>query len=190
VITNSSWTVDFGFDGASFVVSGMRIWPLTCFLGLWLCGWTAGEVSVVRSLMAGAVPAFATVFLMAWLIGWTAAGISTWIVFLYSVVGREVVIVGPGRLRVRWQIFSLRWTREFAAETIRDLRVREARAARSDRTALATMAALSFTHPDGSAVFGIGLTPEKAASLLQAIRGRGVLPEAAFSRPPAADPSY
>lgn len=190
MITNSSWSVDLGFDGASFIVSGMRIWPLTVFLGFWLCGWTAGEISALRALSAPSAPGFGSVFLMVWLSAWTLGGLSAWAVFLYSIVGREVIIVGPGRLRVRWQIFSLSWTRDFAAESIRDLRVKEAQSPRSGRNALAAMAALSFTHPDGRVVFGIGLTPENAVGLLSAIRGRGVLPETAFFRPPAADPSY
>ncbi|OGS01493.1 MAG: hypothetical protein A2V88_03055 [Elusimicrobia bacterium RBG_16_66_12] len=182
MITNSSWAVDLGFDGASFVVSGMRIWPLTAFLGLWLCGWTAGELAALRSLMAASTPAFGSVFLMVWLIGWTLGGLFAWAVFLYSIAGREVVIVGPGRLRLRWEVFSLRWTREYAAETIRDLRVKEAQPPRPGRVALGAMSALTFSHPGGNVVFGIGLTPEKAAGLLQAIRGRGALPDSAFAK--------
>jgi hypothetical protein len=180
------WSVEEGPEGARFVVTGLRLWPIAVFMSFWLCGWTAGEVSVLHQLFRGETPGFASVFLLFWLAGWTVGGVFAWAICLYSLFGREVILVGAGRFRLRWQALAFYWTREFSPDEIRGMRVvvagpKEAQEGRPTR--FISLAAVAFRHAKGRMAFGLGLPPDDARTLFEAVRSRAGLPATAFEDP-------
>ena len=83
-----TWALEETTDGPRVVIPTPFLWPISIFMGFWLCGWPA--------LLPGG-------FLLFWLAGWTAAGFFTWGAFLFSIQGREVVSLSGDKLRVRLQ---------------------------------------------------------------------------------------
>jgi len=115
------WTLEETSDGPHVVIPSPCLWPIAIFLGLWLCGWTAGEVSAAKSLWQLAHTADSWLallpgtFLLFWLSGWTVAGLFIWGAFLFSVQGREVVSLRGDRLRIRLEtLLGLGWSWYFS----------------------------------------------------------------------------
>ncbi|MFA6004370.1 MAG: hypothetical protein WC881_09910, partial [Elusimicrobiota bacterium] len=185
--SGARWNVRDDSDGAHFEIAALRLWPIAIFLGFWLWGWTAGEISAAKSLLGMKEPGPAAAFLLFWLAGWTVGGIFAWAAFFWCLAGQEIVTLGNGRLSIRWRALFLHWTREFDAAQIQDLRVQEAKAQDPRRSAPIALSLISFRHARGRMLFGIGLKPDDAAALLAAIRSRGGLPDCAFApKTPAA----
>jgi len=187
VSSDSRWSVEDGPQWSRFIVRPTRLWPIAIFLGAWLAGWTAGEVSAVRAL-AGIHGSLVGVlllggFLVLWLAGWTAAGVFCWSIFLYSLFGFEEVSLEPGLLRLRWRALCFYWTREFDAREIGGFRVTALSAKGTPGTG-GSLAALFFRHPGGRMLFGLGLRSEDATGLLWAMKSRGRLPPSAFDVDP------
>lgn len=120
VFNTRTWTMEETADGPRVVIPAPFIWPLSIFLGFWLCGWTAGEVSAARQLleMANTAGGWQDLlpggFLLFWLAAWTAVGIFTWGAFLFSIQGREVVSLNGHRLRIRLEtLLGLGWSWNF-----------------------------------------------------------------------------
>lgn len=185
------WAVKDDSNGAHFEIAGLRLWPIAAFLGFWLLGWTAGEISAVNSLLEIQSLALHSAFLLFWLAGWTAAGVFVGAAFFWCLAGKEIVTVGQGRLSIRWQSLFLHWTRDFDAAEIQDIRVQEASGKSGLRPAPISLSVITFRHARGRMLFGIGLKPEDAKALLAAIRGRGGLPGSAFApdTPPGPAPA-
>lgn len=119
-----SWKLEETSSGPRIIISVPGIWPLAAFLGLWLCGWAAGEVSaakalwgLVRSWQGDWMALFPAVFLVVWLAGWTIGGAFVWGFFLFSLRGREVVTLEGAELRVRLEtLMGLRWGSRFSLQ--------------------------------------------------------------------------
>lgn len=112
-----TWTLEETTDGPRVVIPAPFLWPVSIFLGFWLSGWTAGEMSAARSLwqLARAADGWLVLlpggFLLLWLAGWTAAGVFIWGIFLFSIQGREVVSLNGDKLRVRLEtLLGLGWS--------------------------------------------------------------------------------
>jgi hypothetical protein len=115
------WTLEETTDGPRVVIPSPCLWPLAIFLGVWLCGWMAGEVSAAKSLWQLArtsdtwLALLPGAFLLFWLSGWTMAGIFIWGAFLFSIQGREVVSLHGDRLRIRLEtLVGLGWSWHFS----------------------------------------------------------------------------
>src|SRR5688500_5672359 len=90
-----------------FRPTGCMRFGLAAFLGVWLCGWAAGEWFALRVLIAGVQsgqawtvtshPAGLMVggFLILWTTLWTIGGVAALISFLRSVAGVDRLIVTP-----------------------------------------------------------------------------------------------
>ena len=121
LIKPRAWKLEETSAGPRVVISVPGVWPVSVFLGLWLCGWAAGEVAAARAIwgfiqswQGGWVSLFPAAFLVVWLAGWTAGGIFAWGFFLFSLRGREVVTLEGAELRVRLEtVLGLSWGRRF-----------------------------------------------------------------------------
>jgi len=94
------------------------------FLPVWLVGWAFGEFFVARTIVVppGGSPA-PILFLVVWLTFWTLGGAFAIYAFLWTAVGREVVLLRPDALVIRSQVFNLGRSREYDLNAIRNLRV-------------------------------------------------------------------
>ena len=84
------------------------------FNGAWLGAWAFGEFSVLRQLLDGDFANAGTVaFLAFWLIAWTVGGALILRAWLSNLVGREVVEVGGGSLKLCNKLGPFSRKREF-----------------------------------------------------------------------------
>jgi len=93
----------------------------TVFLGVWLCGWTFGEVFATREVSSGTAPPF----LYIWLLGWTLGGGAAFLTFLWALLGRERVLITRDQLVLVYECGWWRRVLQFDAREIRALRVIE-----------------------------------------------------------------
>jgi hypothetical protein len=91
-----------------------RMGCVIAFLGVWLFGWAAGEISALRALLGllvereGGLTGFGgALFLLIWLVGWTAGGAVAGFIFLMMLDGREILTVDDTIIRRRAEAF--RW---------------------------------------------------------------------------------
>jgi hypothetical protein len=95
---------------------------LTAFLGLWLIGWAWGEITVPR-LAFCAKTQEAPLFVLAWLGMWTLVGGLAIYVFLWRLVGKEIVSVDGLLLKIKKDIFGYGRLKEYELASVRSLRV-------------------------------------------------------------------
>jgi hypothetical protein len=79
-----------------------------------------GEVFAIRELIGGKGP---SLFMVTWLTMWTVGGGLAALSWLWMVVGKERLTVKPGLLVHRFELFSLRRTREYDLSQVRNLKV-------------------------------------------------------------------
>lgn len=123
---------------ARLVPRGAGRYFSAAFLGVWLCGWAAGEAFALamlamgaRSLVTGeplksggeplALGAALVVgaFLLVWLTLWTIGGIAAFTELLRLVASEDRVVAGQGRLRVTHRYGPFRSRREIRREELR-----------------------------------------------------------------------
>lgn len=120
----------FGADafGPRIVIPALRVWPVPIFLGIWLCGWAAGEVSAVRTLLRGGAFVPGQLFMLVWVAGWTVGGGFALLGLAYMIAGREVISVARGNLVLRWEVLGIGRSKVFELGRISNLRVASAAA--------------------------------------------------------------
>jgi len=95
-------------------------WPLV-FLPVWLAGWTFGGIMAVRWLIRPG-PSTPRAFISLWLVGWVLAEAWTLYQWLWTALGREIVQVREGDLRIKRDILGHGRTRSFPVGTVTNLR--------------------------------------------------------------------
>jgi hypothetical protein len=110
-------------SGCEIVVPPKRNWFITVFLGVWLCGWAMGEITVSRSLFFTDFDRGALLFTAVWLVFWTIGGAFVAYIFLWSLVGRERVVLSPARLSIKRELLGFGRFREYELAQVSDLRV-------------------------------------------------------------------
>ncbi|MDP9078049.1 MAG: hypothetical protein M3O71_11530 [Bacteroidota bacterium] len=85
------------FDGIDIVIPAKRNTFLMLFLGLWLCGWVAGE-SFGLSSITGIVKGVPDIFGIVWICGWTVGGFFAIRMFWWNLAGKEIIRIGQGVL--------------------------------------------------------------------------------------------
>lgn len=108
------WRLEDSERGPRIVIPTRPIWPVAVFLGFWLAGWTAGEVSALKTLL-GPGDWVGKGFIAFWLCGWSVGGAFAWAIFLAtSGLAREAIWRDGPDLCVRWSVFGLGWTFRYA----------------------------------------------------------------------------
>lgn len=92
------------------------------FLAAWLVAWAFGEVSVAREIVSGRAKEGA-LFLTAWLALWTIGGAFALYAWLWTLAGREIILLQPDVLSIRRDLLGVGPTREYDLTQVRRLRV-------------------------------------------------------------------
>lgn len=185
------WTLEETPEGPRLVVSIPCLWPISIFFAVWLSGWTAGEVSAVRSLMdlfgkgvCGWGEILPGAFLMFWLAGWTVGGAFAWGAFLFSLKGSEIVTLREGALRLKLEtLFGLGWTWRLPVAGMAPpaLTAAEVKTARQpqDGSPAQRYAYIALESGGRKWRLGVGLTEQRAKDLLYTLTSRFGLPRGA-----------
>ena len=188
-----AWELEETIDGPRVVIKSPFLWPLTIFLGFWLAGWTAGEVSAIKSLWqlansaTGWLALLPGAFLLFWLAGWTLAGVFIWGIFLFSIKGREVISLRGDKLRIRLvTLLGLGWSRDFSLSGMEPPRLmvmplpqnKNLSDAQAAGAVLPKYSGITISGGGRSWRVGIGLDEAGAKDLLYTLTARFCLPKA------------
>lgn len=184
------WRLEETPEGAEISVTSPFLWPLTLFFGVWLTGWTAGEVSAGREAWrlisggSGGWELLPAAFLLFWLAGWTAGGVFAWGVFLFSIKGCEKVTLREGTLCIRPETFlGLGWTWKFPVGGMTPPKLVEMplpagrqQAVPPDGAPPPRYAHIAIESGGRKWRLGLGLTEARAKDLLHTLNSRFGLP--------------
>ena len=115
-ISTSSETV----DGFQLVIPAKRNVFVLLFLLVWLVFWALGEATAFHQLTTSTNVQW---FLVFWMTAWTAGGLFAVTAWLWTAFGREIVTLGSGELRIRWEVLGVGRSKEFDLAQVRNLRV-------------------------------------------------------------------
>ena len=121
---------NYTLNGHEITVKSGNIGFVSVFLFLWLFGWSYGgfeawKVFIGLIMDAGKNPGNAAgiMFFAVWLFGWIAGEILVIYILLWGLLGREIITVSQGVMKIRNDIAGLGWTRVFNVNLIEDMRV-------------------------------------------------------------------
>jgi hypothetical protein len=159
------------------VVRVRRNWGLGIFLAAWVCGWSVGEVVVIRQLATRSLPGPGLAFLALWLAAWTVGGAVALLQLLWIFAGREEIELGPRSLAVRTVAGPLRRTREYDLAEVRNPREDVSMAGAMLRSfqlsvPAASHGAIVFDYGAKAIRIGAGLEGEDVQKVLGMLRER------------------
>ncbi len=154
-------------NGLQIVIPGPRNLLISLFIAGWLVGWWFGEMHAIEQIRSGQ----AALFIVGWLLAWTVGGawVVTWL--LWTIGGREVLILGTGRLSIRREVFGIGFSREYDLSQVRDLRIAPPRA-RARGNGDMNQGGLCFDYGAKTIRFGSGVDEAEARQLIQAMQSR------------------
>jgi len=163
--------------GLQVLIPAPRNFGASMFLGLWLCGWAAGEYLVLGQLLADAAEGASRLFLFAWLSLWTAGGGMTLHRWLWLLTGRERIVLGNATLAVDREVVGLALARQYDLTNVTNLRVsttypsfgHQARAAHFWGLDAGIIA---FDYGSATVRFGAGLEPAEANRVCAVLASR------------------
>jgi hypothetical protein len=176
-------SVQEGPEGLEIVIPPRPNWFRTLFLGAWLCGWAVGEFMVPTTFLSRDLEPEARMFAMAWLAAWTLGGGFAIYAFLWSIFGRERVLLTPLSLRIKRDLFGTGRVREYELIHIRDLRCAPAIYNPHDfRSGMQVWGigggTIAFDHGSATVRFGAGLEEGEAKAIIERMRSRALFASA------------
>ena len=109
-------------EGFRITIPARRNWPLILFLGIWLCGWAIGGITVSLMTLRYAFPWGLRAFMLVWLLLWTVGGLAVGYVWIWTVSGSEVLLIGGASLAVTRRTWVTSRTKRFPMAEIGHLR--------------------------------------------------------------------
>lgn len=99
-------TIAGGPQGLEIIIPARRHLVVLLFLGVWLVGWLMGEVSAIGQVLSGRSTG-SEGFLLFWLLFWTAGGGFAGYLWLWMLVGKERILMGPSTLTMKHDVLGL-----------------------------------------------------------------------------------
>jgi hypothetical protein len=81
------------------IIPSKKNWFVILFLTAWMFGWFAGESSALKDTISYE-NLFTNGFMIIWLIGWSIGGIFAVVVLLWTLFGRETLLIDGGILQL------------------------------------------------------------------------------------------
>lgn len=93
--------INYNFGEIEIIIPTKKVWYLTMFLCLWMCGWCAGEFFAIRTLLEPSKnDNSVNLFMLIWLTGWTFGGLIAIRTPLWNVAGREIITISHGQIKL------------------------------------------------------------------------------------------
>jgi hypothetical protein len=148
--------------GLRIVMPVPRVIFAMIFLGVWLTGWAAGELSAIWALTRlDTLLNPASLFLLVWLTGWTCGGAFAIVSLSMMLDGREIVTFSP--VRVVRRVEAFRWGLDwpYAMDSVTNLRQT------GDSSGVKSF--ISFDASGKTVRFGTGLNETTAEQIAEAV---------------------
>lgn len=174
--------------GLRVIMPVPRVGCVMVFIGAWMLGWVAGELSALNALFnQGAFFSAGTVFLLVWLAGWTVGGVLFGSILLLMVDGREILSFEPGLVRRRVEFFRWGLSWRYPLESVTNLRPT------GDESGVKSFVSFDYAGPKGDKTIRVGsglteTTAEKVAERVWAAHPQ-LMPRAERARRTATQPA-
>ena len=170
-------------EGLEISIPAKRNIFLMLFLAAWLVGWCFGEVSATRELLAGRGNA-PDLFLCVWLVGWTIGGAFCLYALLWTLRGREVIVLRPDSLVTKRDLWGIGRPREYDILHVSDLRVAPMTWNPHYWSGALYLwgvggGPIAFDYGSRTVRFGSGVDEAEAADIVRELRTRHAFPETA-----------
>ena len=166
------------YDTFTITIPSKKYWFAVVFLTVWLTGWTFGETQVFNQLIHGTPPKDGGfIFMVVWFIGWTIGGLAAFRVFIWQLMGAEILTFTNGQLTVdnKWLLFDgvktydLREVKNFRVESRTAI---EELSGRRQRRAVMENGIILFDYGMKTAHIGMGIDEPEAAFLVKRLKER------------------
>lgn len=142
------------------------------FLPVWLVGWGFGELSAIRSLLAGTTNE-PRLFLLVWLAFWTLGGGWAALTLLRMLVGKERLDLDGDVLRHRHELLGLGRSKEYELRHVHGLRAAAAAGLPAAWRGLAPgQGTIAFDYGAKTIRVGDGLEEAEAAQIISRLQQR------------------
>ena len=177
---HQSWRMSQGRNGLEITIEPERKSGQSLMLLIWLAGWAAAELAVLRELM-GTGDSSHRIMLVVFLIAWTFAGFMAARAMLFSLGGRERIRISATELEHVVEAPLMRRSKTYDMNRVSNLRVGRGRSPRSygrptDRRPkkgrIRQSGSIVFDYDGGMAGFGQGLDNEEAAAVVRELHAR------------------
>ena len=157
-------------------ISGQRNWLTIALGGLWLCAWLFGVVSAIR-VIGWSLSVFDLFYMLAWLTAWTATGGIALYGCGWNLAGREVILLKPNVLVLRWEIFGLGRSKSFERAPVQGVRSSAANSGTAHPFSLLRSlgigsGAVAFDYGPKTYRFGDRLHSAEAEELVRVLKGQ------------------
>lgn len=174
---SSRVTITDTSQGVRIVLPNSRSWFVICFLGLWICGWAVAEYMVSLQLLHGDAPPEGELFMLAWFGVWTIGGLLALYALLWQTMGKEIVMVQGGTLKIRHDIGGQGFNKDYDLAHIRDLRATQVAFNPLDLSSSLQLwgvggGTIAFDYGTKVIRFGAGLAETEAKQIVAAIKQR------------------
>jgi hypothetical protein len=174
-------TLQGGPEGLEIVIPARRNVAVLIFLGAWLAGWAMGELNALTQILSGRIRA-AALFLLLWLLFWTVGGAVACYLWLWTLIGKERILMGTSTLRITRDILGFGWPRVYPLYAIRNLRVAPLRVVPGNRPAVFRLSGfgggrIAFEHQARAIRFGASLDEVEARAIVERMQQRYRFPD-------------
>ena len=161
-------------EGLVINIPAAKNWPITLFIGLWLCGWAFGEVSVIHMLATGKTLGRGSLFLFGWLGAWTVGGYLAISLLLWSIAGHEIISLTPVSLVIRRDTLGFGRSREYDLPSVKKLRIAGSPINYGWTSPSQSMlgGTIAFDYGSKTFRFGGGLDEAEASQLIERLKSR------------------
>jgi len=173
------------YGGTVIEIAARKNWPMILFMTVWLCGWAVGEYFALQTLLSSDAPIYANAFIIFWLLGWTIGGGFAFYTVLRQLFGREILTVESGVLTLRRTVSGLGGKREFETGRIKNIMIIPDHAVgirkmEGKKIPGRLGGRIKFDYDEKSIRFGMSLSTEEAATVVEGLRRSGWIRSMAF----------
>ena len=169
-------TVEDTPDGLKIVIPTKKNWFIIIFMGFWLCGWLVGEIVAPTTFFSEEMPASGRFFMIAWLGGWTVGGCIAIYFWLWTLVGKEIVVGNP-HLTIKRDVFGYGRLKRYESSSVKGFRLSPPQFNPWDfQSGLRFWGMggglIAFDYGSSTIRFGNGIEEAEASTILDEIAGR------------------
>jgi hypothetical protein len=146
------------------------------FLPFWLAGWAYALVAVGKNIIAPNQGT--TFFAIFWLGGWIVGGGFALVVWLWSIMGKEIVSVNSSFMKIRKGIGSLLLSKTYNIQDIKNIRIVESsgsfqRSPFDDLISFRKIGTIAFDYGMNTFRFASGIDEAEAKHIIETLRQEG-----------------
>lgn len=178
-------------SGFEINIPTKKNWFILIFLGVWLCGWTMGELSAIAAItgLFSENIGFANLFIVFWLIGWTIGGFFAFKTFLWNLKGKEIIsfrnseftIQKVGALFSKPKTYNLKEAKKFRVQEESNVYGSNNWGNRNNFGSLyASNGTIRFDYGLKTVKIASGIDEAEANHILEKLKSKGILNESNF----------